>query len=306
MSKVQYRAYQGADDLAVMQETLAGWIHESGNCGYCHVGDLPHRIYNGLRGRYPRDEMIRLWYLDGHMIGMALVYPRHRSYDAFISPTQRGGAFENELLGWADVTLRDWMDREGAHEEAVMTDVDGCDLVRANCLTDLGYQPDDTPWITINERQIVTGLPDVILPDGYSIRSAIGEADAAGLAAVHSGAFGSNWTAELYRDQVMRNPGYDPALEHVVVAPDGTFAAFCITWLDFTNNIGLFEPVGTHEAHQRKGLGRALVSYGLHFMQERGMQVAQVGSAADNPASNALYRAVGFEPKYPCTSYRRR
>ena len=305
-SMFTFHAYQGADDLTVMQEALAGWIHDSGVCGYCHVGDLPHRIYNGLRGRYPREDMIRLWYHDERLAGFALVYPRHGCYDAFISPMHRAGAFENEIVSWADATLRDWMDREDAREKAVMTGVDECDLARLNCVLELGYQPDETTWITINERQIVTDLPDVVLPDGYSIRSAIDEADAAGLAAVHSGAFGSNWTADLYRDEVMRKPGYDPALEHVVVAPDGTFAAFCITWLDFTNAIGLFEPVGTHKAYQRKGLGRALVAYGLHFMRERGMQLAQVGSAADNPASNGLYRAVGFAPKYPATSYRRR
>ncbi len=305
LSSFTYHTYQGADDLIAMQQALAGWIHERGNCGYCHIGDLPHRIYNGLRGRYPRNEMIRLWYLDGQLVGFALVYPRHGSYDAFISPAHRASAFENEVLGWADVTLRAWMDGEGTQEKAVMTDVDECDVARANCLIALGYQPDDTPWIAINERQIVTDLPDVVLPEGYTIRSAVGEADAAGLAAVHSGAFGSNWTADLYRDEVMRKPGYNPTLEHVVVAPDGTFAAFCITWLDSTNGIGLFEPVGTHKAYQRKGLGRALMAHGLQFMRQRGMQVAQVGSETDNAASNALYRAIGFEPKYSVTSYRK-
>ncbi|MCC6614002.1 MAG: GNAT family N-acetyltransferase [Anaerolineae bacterium] len=301
-----HRAYHGAGDLAAMQAVLAGWVRESGSCGYCHVGDLPHRIYNGLRGQYPRDEMIRLWSLDGQLVAFALVYPRHACYDAFVSPAHRSGAFERDVLAWAAETLRDWLDREGAHAKAVMTGVDSCDTWRANYLIECGYQPDETAWITLNEREIITDLPDVVLPEDYRIRSALGEVDAAGLAAVHSGAFGSKWTPDLYRDEVMRKPGYDPALEHVVVAPDGAFAAFCITWLDDQNAIGLFEPVGTHEAYQRKGLGRALMAHGLRFMQTRGMRLAQVGSEPDNPASNALYRAVGFAPKYTTTSYRKR
>lgn len=297
------RGYQGEDDLSVMQRALASWIYEGGTCGYCHTGDLPHRIYNGLRGRYPLDEVIRLWFVDGRLEGFVLVYPRHHGFDAQVSPTARGGDFEKMLLSWGYTHSRAWMDREDEREQAVETDAHDGDTSRANSLIALGFTPDASSWMMLNERPLVNDLPEAVLPDGYRIRSATGVEDAARLAAVHSGAFGSQWTADIYRDEVMQKPGYDPSLEHVIVAPDGTFAAFCITWLDTANRIGLFEPVGTHRDYQRKGLGRAMMAYGLRFMRENGMRTAQVCSETDNTAASRLYQSMGFKPEYPITAY---
>ena len=110
------RGYQGADDLAAMQQALAGWIRDSGGCGYEHVGDLPHRIYNGLRGRYPRHEVIRLWYSGADLVGFALVYPRHGLYDVRISPAHRANSLEREVLNWATTNLRTWRDTANVAE----------------------------------------------------------------------------------------------------------------------------------------------------------------------------------------------
>jgi hypothetical protein len=235
------REYQGADDLVVLQQTLANWIRETGGCGYEHVGDITHRFYNGLRGHYPRNEMIRLWHSDGELVGFAQINPRFGLYDARISPDLRASSLELEVLDWATATLRDWMDREGAHDKDVKTDASICDTPRIDCLVELGYRIDEKPWMITNERQLNDDLPDVILPDGFSIRS-VTEADAAAVAAVHKSAFNVDWTTEVYLNEVMRKPGHDPNLEHVVIAPDGTFAAFCITWLDTINNWTLDKP----------------------------------------------------------------
>jgi len=99
-------------------------------------------------------------------------------------------------------------------------------------------------------------IPD--LPDGYSFRAANGIEDAAARADVHNAAFGPIWTPELYR-KVMESPGYEPERELVIQTPDGTFAAFSIIWFDHLNRTGLFEPVGTHKEHQRRGFGRAII-----------------------------------------------
>ncbi|MGF1504248.1 MAG: GNAT family N-acetyltransferase [Anaerolineae bacterium] len=295
--------YRGAADLAAMQAALAAWIQHGGDCGFCHAGDLPHRLYNGLRGRYPLDELVRLWH-DADGIGaFAIVYPDQSGYDAFVSPAQRGTDLERHVLDWGYETSRRWMDQEGYAADPVQTDVHTCDETRAALLRDLGYEPEGKPWLAIGERPLGGTLPPVELPEGYTIRAARGEEDDGQLQAVHNAAFDSDWAGDEYLDQVMRQPGYDPALEQVVVAPDGTFAAFCIVWLDAGNKVGLFEPVGTHAAHQRMGLGRAIMAHGLDLMRQRGMQRAQVGWEMDNPASDGLYAALGFEPKHRLTAY---
>jgi mycothiol synthase len=81
----------------------------------------------------------------------------------------------------------------------------------------------------------------------------------------------------------------------VVVAPDGTFAAFTIVWLDDANQIGLFEPVGCHPEHQRRGLASAVMLEGMRRLQQAGATVAHVLSAADDSPGAHLYRALGFE-----------
>jgi mycothiol synthase len=298
-------SYSGEKDLIAMQAALAVWIQLAGSCGYCHVGDLPHRIYNSQRGRYPLDQIIRIWHEAGVIAAFTLASPRHDVFNTFVSPALRGSDVEREALVWGYTTTRDWMDRLDKHDKPVITDVEEGDDPRHELLTELGYLPNETPYLFINERSLETPLPETVLPEGYTIRAVLGEEDAEQLAAVHSSAFGSNWTGEEYRDQVMRKPGYHPELERVVIAPNGEFAAFCLIWLDSVNRIGLFEPVGTHERYQRMGLGKALLAHGLQLIRQRGMQTADVCSETDNPASNSLYKAVGFSPRHTVTEFKR-
>jgi ribosomal protein S18 acetylase RimI-like enzyme len=137
------------------------------------------------------------------------------------------------------------------------------------------------------------------LPDGFSIRTAAGVHEAEALAAVHAGSFGSNWTVAHYA-HVMESPGYAAEREWVVVAPDGRFAAFAVTWYDALNQLGYFEPVGTHADFRRMGLARALMIHAMHAMRAAGMTHASVAheAAEENPASAALYAALGFTPQY--------
>jgi mycothiol synthase len=135
------------------------------------------------------------------------------------------------------------------------------------------------------------------LPKGYSFRSAAGIEDAAALAEVHTASFGAGWTPELYR-QFMESPGYAPERELVIQAPDGTFVAFTVVWFDHLNRTGLFEPVGTHQDHRRRGFGRAIVMYGMQQMAAAGMEFATVAHLGHNEAARGLYQACGFRPWY--------
>ena len=89
-------------------------------------------------------------------------------------------------------------------------------------------------------------------------------------------------------------PDYRPELDLAVVAPDGTFASYCICWLDPVNRIGEFEPVGTRAAFRKQGLGKALMREGLRRLYDFGARAATVLSLADNEASVRLYTSVGF------------
>jgi len=83
----------------------------------------------------------------------------------------------------------------------------------------------------------------------------------------------------------------------LVVAPDGTFAAFCIAWYDPFNRAGKFEPVGTHSRHRRRGLGKAVLLAGMRLMKALGAATAIVEGRGDNAAANRLYGSLGFDEK---------
>jgi ribosomal protein S18 acetylase RimI-like enzyme len=96
----------------------------------------------------------------------------------------------------------------------------------------------------------------------------------------------------------MESPGYAPERELVIQAPDGTFVAFTVVWFDHLNRTGLFEPVGTHQDHRRRGFGRAIVMYGMQQMAAAGMEFATVSHSGRNEAARGLYQACGFKPWY--------
>jgi len=111
---------------------------------------------------------------------------------------------------------------------------------------------------------------------------------------VHRAAFAPSRMTVAKHTAVMAAPTYRPDLDLAIVAPDGSFAAFTIVWIDEANRIGMFEPLGTHPDHQRRGLGRAIIAEGLRRLSDIGATTAYVDSLAGGPASNLLYAAAGF------------
>jgi mycothiol synthase len=289
------RTYTGEADLTLLQDFNAAAISATDHCGYLHPGDIPHHIYNGNK-YYTPAELMTIWEDDQGVAAWLLVGPRHKSYDAQVRPDLRGGDFEREVLEYADDRTVELMRRHDIAGGCIHADAFRGDTARVELLAALGWEPDnDLPYV-LNRTEIHSmDLP--ALPEGYSFRSARGIEDAAALAEVHKASFGVDWTPELYR-QVMESPGYAPERELVIQAPDGTFAAFTVTWHDHLNRTGLFEPVGTHKDHRRRGFGRAIVMYGMQQMAAAGMEFATVAHLGHNEAARGLYQACGFRPWY--------
>ena len=294
------RAYTDAD-LPAVQASLAQWIATAGECGYCHVGDLPHRIYGYLRGKVPVAEAVRLWFDDDAIVGIAISALFGAAFDVFAAPHLRGTDAETAMLiAAAEVTA---LYKAGTGDPWILTDVQACDEVRAALLRGLGFERYRT-WDHIAERRLD---PSVILPgapDGFTVRRATME-DFAELARARNASFDADWTALQYRDEVMRKPGYDPGREIVAETDDGRIAAYAVIWFDDVNGIGLFEPVGTDPAFQRRGLARAIMAEGLHAMLAAGMARARVEYDATNEAAAALYASMGFVKRHETLGYRR-
>jgi ribosomal protein S18 acetylase RimI-like enzyme len=162
-------------------------------------------------------------------------------------------------------------------------------------------------YLNYYERSLSTTLPGLSLPPGFNVQQ-VTEEDGLKRALASHAAFGSDKPLEAYwprYQRFMRSPAYVPDLDLVTVAPDGSFASFCICWLDPVNRVGLFEPVGTHPDYQRLGLGKAVMLEGLHRMQAAGMQTAIVGAENDNPVAQGLYRSIGFQAVNKLCTFRK-
>ena len=294
------RAYTGESDLKLLQDFNAAAIAATDHCGYLHPGDIPHHLYNGNK-HYDPAEIMTIWE-DGHGVAAWLLAdPSHKSYDAQVRPDLRGNDFERDILEYGYDRTVDLMQRHNIAGDCLYGDAFRGDTARVELLAALGWEPDGELPYVLNH----TGIPAITvpaLPEGFTFRVACGIEDAAALAEVHNAAFGAGWTPELYR-KVMESPGYAPERELVIQAPDDTFAAFTVTWHDHLNRTGLFEPVGTHKDHRRRGFGRAIILYGMQQMTAVGMKFATVAHFGQNEAARRLYQACGFKPWHLLDGY---
>ena len=103
------------------------------------------------------------------------------------------------------------------------------------------------------------------------------------------------------RQHRMSSPYYRPDRDLIAIAPDGTFAAFCLCSIDDEhnkrNNIndGWIDVLGTRRGFRKIGLGRAVLLAGLRKLQENGVADAVLGVDAENPTGAlGLYESAGF------------
>ena len=294
------RRYQGETDVALLQTFNAEAIAKTDGCGYMHPGDIAHRLFNGNKLFDPAD-VLSIWEEGGSVIAWALASPRHAGYDAQVRPDRRDPGFERTVLEYAESETLRLMRRDGIEHSRLEGESFRRDTLRAGLLRDLGWSSDGEPPFVLNTATLVD-LPEPQVPDGYTIRVVRGVEEAAALGEVHAASFGSTWTPETYR-AVMQSPGYAPEREFVAEASDGALAAFTVTWHDRLNRTGLFEPVGTHPNHRRRGLGKALLLFARRAMTAEGMEYATVVNEGTNDASRALYASVGFTPRYILDGY---
>lgn len=291
------------DDMPRLQAALGGWIHEAGDCGYCHVGEIPERIYTGQHGLPPVDQLVSVWEAETDIIGFAINLRFDNAFEVYTDPAYRGTDVESQMLQSTAERTRQLMRRLGRDEPSVIIDVWDCDINRQQLLDQLGFEKYRV-WGYLAERSLSDPLPEPRVAEGFIIRSSTTD-DYEQLATVRNAAFAMDLRPEDYRDGVMQKPGYDPAHEFIVIAPDGRFAAFAKIWLDDRNQVGLFEPVGTHREFQRRGLGRALMLYGMHRMKRYGMKTVMIGYDATNSPAESLYERLGFRRKHTILGYRK-
>ena len=128
--------------------------------------------------------------------------------------------------------------------------------LRGSWLRSHGFVPNGDD-LAILIRPLVDPVERVDLTDGAVVRAVAGEAEYPERVSIHREVWApSRVTAEGYA-LTRGAPGYEPELDLAVALPGGTFAAYCVCWLDPVNRVGAFAPVGARPASRRQGYGRA-------------------------------------------------
>jgi len=137
---------------------------------------------------------------------------------------------------------------------------------------------------------------NISLPEGYTIRHVDIVKDFENYRAVqgavfsHCGEYMTLEAAKIYRKAEF----YHPERDIVVVAPDGSFAAFATGRMDPVSKLGELEPVGVHPDHRRKGLGKAVCLECIRILQKHGAKAIVILGAASTEEAIHLYDSLGF------------
>lgn len=220
-----------------------------------------------------------LWAEDGSCVAWAVV--EEGSALAFLVHPDRPELLD-EILAWAAAETTSSLDS---------------DLHTIATLERHGYArcPPESPFF-VHLGHDLRNLPEPIAPSGFRLRTMGGDEDLDRRVAVHRAAWQpSRVTVESYH-RVMQAFPYRGDLDCVAEAPDGTFAASALFWLDEETGVAEVEPVGTDPRFARRGLAAAVCLYGLHRLRDHGAERAIVHARGDPayPAPKSLYESIGF------------
>lgn len=294
---IEPRIYRDEQDLHAMCELLMAGRKANNGCYYIHQGDLSWWLYYPpLEGDFWKH--IYLWEdptQAGRLLGWTLISPDWVGFDVYVQPELRGSQKALEMYLWAEERAMSVARQSGKSTIYVLWVLHDDDIL-GDYFTQRGYGL--KRGMVHLETTLDVAIPPSHLAEGFEVRSCRGIPEVAARAKAQYGAFKSSAPYERYLERFtnfIHSPVYDPELDIVAGSTHGEIGAFCIVWIDPINQVGMFEPVGTHPEFQRKGLGKAVMQEGLRRLQERGMRSAIVSADEDNPAAIKLYESVGFQ-----------
>lgn len=286
------RPFEGPADFARMQRVVSESWQQARSRSNCTVGDIEWWTVNDPD--QPLAGQVRLWFLDGDAVGWEWPDPPLAG-DWHLRPGLDRTPFLEPLLDRLEAVARATRAADPAvaltRTWAMDSDADAIAV-----LTRRGYVPDGmalSHWLRTLPVDDGAPVPDPPLPAGYRHASVRWPADLEARVEVHRAAFApSKMTLEKYR-LLDALPHYDARRDRVIVAPDGTFAAFANAWWDPDALVGELEPVGTHPDHRRLGLARAVCLAAIRDLDALGAREVVINTGRANAAAEALYEGLG-------------
>ncbi|MBN1259372.1 MAG: GNAT family N-acetyltransferase [Anaerolineae bacterium] len=287
------RPYQSIRDLQAMSDLLAAvrppaWLTE-----YPSLVDLQE-----LFGQEGTASRTRLWESpEQGLIGFALVDAYNNLLFEVVDHPGRE-AVVTEMAAWGCEVVR----QAGASQDEPVTLDASCredDGERLALLKRQGFLPVEGKTVVM-VRALTGPAPAPRVPEGFAIRPLRGEAEVPALVALHHAAHSEAQLTVEERLSWMRVSEYDPALDLVVVSPDGELVAYCMASLSEEENartgraVGYTDPVATHPDFRRLGLARALLDHSARLLQARGMDFVELWTKDSNISMQRAAASAGY------------
>ena len=291
------RQYAGEKDYARIRQFLQDVLLANGLREYSwHPARLDYWRWHGVQNcGDPGPENILIWEKDGRIA-------------AFLNPEGPGDAhiqmhpdfccseLYGEMLAVAEMELGA-PNREG--RKRVVAWADSKDEMAHEILVQRGFQKVDAPESSCRQgrQDLDRVFSEPKNPDGYIIRELAGVEELPSRSwcswkAFHPDEPDDKYGGWLWYRNIQAAPLYKRDLDIVAVAADGEIVSFTTVWYDEVTSTAYFEPVGTHPDHQRRGLGLACITEGLHRLKVLGCRCAFLGGHSE--AAKALYTKAGF------------
>jgi len=205
---------------------------------------------------------------------------------------------ERQMIDWGEEIVRNTSrERHSPFPMEVHGNADNREQIAS--LESLGFERVPGGVLSLS-RSLAEPIPDPCLPPGFVIRPSAGEQEAEEWVRLHRLAWGTENMTVAARRSMLQTPFYDPSLDLVAVAPDGSLAAYCVCWFSAEENSltgrknGYTDPIATHPAYQRRGLATALILTGLQLLKARGLETARMGTARENLGMLHTAEGAGF------------
>lgn len=245
-----------------------------------------------------RQQMIQsgttLWETEtGEAVACAMI-PFTTSLSFGVLPQWRDTALLRAILSWGVAHLR-----EQCRVPFLMTRCHEQDVELQAALTQEGFQPQ--PYQDVYLTRPLDPVPAApALPAGFRLQAGITVAEHAAYQRLHEAIYGHGMGMDEHFSS-----SYQPELDLIAIAPDGTFAAVCFATMDQVadarniQQVGDVGLLGVHPGYRRLGLARALLLTAVQRAAEQGAtQMVLETEQEDSPAME-LYRSVGFQSGSP-------
>ncbi len=159
-----------------------------------------------------------------------------------------------------------------------------------------------------------TVLPEPQVPPGFRIvpYATIDDVDVLATA-LNRGFIGHYHHRDLTRAEFehwLQKPGLRRDGIFIALGPDGAPAGIC--WTDTSPELsarrgtptGYIDDLGVVPEHRRRGLGRALLLTGMHWLRGQGLPTIELDAWGHNDLAVPLYEATGFAVTEQGTEYR--